>query len=305
MVKRSAIIISIALVLVSCIPSEYEIQTHQITSIHRYELLVKDLNGEPVEGAEVEYIIKKEGKVYDQGKFITKSDGRLELKVSHTIAYTNENYFLKTHKFSSDLEYKVSKDGMYTISGAEHISNEAHSRVRVSVVLVKPIDYINPDFIASFTGDLLKYPILNFIDIVISENLLTDTKLKPHSIDLIKYKEKNYLQFEFIPDKIYNSTEMNKYDIGIRLYNDIVKKVLSYLDKYVSDPKLFDGYDLIITGYIRDFTNKNALNQPMRYRFIIPQEKVKQYANKDISGQQVLDSSVILMGDEKIELKLR
>jgi len=305
MVKRSALIMIIGLALVSCIPSEYEIQTHQITSIHRYELLVKDINGEPMEGAEVEYIIKKEGKVYNQGKFITKSDGKLEVEVSHTITYTNENYFSKTHKFSSDLEYKVSKDGISTISWAEHISNEAHSRMRVSVVLVRPIDYINPSFIASFTGNLLKYPILNFIDKVISENLLTDTKVKLHSIDLIKFKEKNYLQFEFTSNTIYNSTEMNKYDIGVRLYNDIVKKVLSHLDKYVSDPKLFDGYDLIITGSISDATDKNTLNHPIRYRFIIPQEKVKQYANKDISEQQVLDSSVILMGDEKIELKLR
>jgi len=38
---------------------------------------------------------------------------------------------------------------------------------------------------------------------------------------------------------------------------------------------------------------------------MIPEKIVRQYKNKDISGQQVLDASVILMDGERIELKLQ
>lgn len=303
-VKRVTIIMIVGFVLASCIPSEYQMQTHQVTSIHRYELLVKDINDKPIDEVTVNYTVEKEGKVYKQGEFITKSDGKFEVEVSHTITYTNENYYLKTHKFSSDFKYKVSKEGFETTSGSTHISNAAHDRVKVSVVLIKPIDYINPSFIASVTGNLLKYPILKFTEIIISESLLSDAKLKAHSIDLIKFNEKNYLQFEFISNTVYDSLKMNKYDIGKKLFDGIVRKVLSHLDNYISDPRLFDGYDLIVMGFTKDYTDKDALNQTIQYRFMIPQEIVKQYTNKDISEQQVLDCSIIFIDGERKELKL-
>ncbi|MEQ1838436.1 MAG: hypothetical protein ABL858_08930, partial [Candidatus Nitrotoga sp.] len=60
-----------------------------------------------------------------------------------------------------------------------------------------------------------------------------------------------------------------------------------------------------IYGHMKSFADKAAVSEKIEYRFLIPQEIVKKYKDKDISGQQLLDASVILMNDERIELKLQ
>ena len=77
------------------------------------------------------------------------------------------------------------------------------------------------------------------------------------------------------------------------------------LNEYVGSSDLFYGYDLTVIGYTKSFIEENATEKPIEYRFLIPAKVVTQYKNNDISGQQVLDTSVILMDDERIELKLQ
>jgi len=60
-----------------------------------------------------------------------------------------------------------------------------------------------------------------------------------------------------------------------------------------------------VIGYTKDFTEEYSTAKPIEYRFMIPENVVRKYKNKDISGQQVLNASVILMDDERIELKLQ
>ena len=65
------------------------------------------------------------------------------------------------------------------------------------------------------------------------------------------------------------------------------------------------GYDLIVNGYTKSFADENASNTEIEYRFYIPKDVVAKYKNKDISGQQLLDSSIILMDDERVDFKLQ
>lgn len=85
----------------------------------------------------------------------------------------------------------------------------------------------------------------------------------------------------------------------------MVRKVLSPLNEHIAKTDQFYGYDITVVGYTRNFIDKNASETPITFRFMIPEKIVRQYKNKDISGQQVLDASVILMDDERIELKLQ
>lgn len=80
------------------------------------------------------------------------------------------------------------------------------------------------------------------------------------------------------------------------------------LNDHISNPKMFYGYDLKVIGYTKNFADKYSeysAGTPIEYRFMIPEDIVRKYKNKDISGQVVLDSSIILMDDERIELKLQ
>jgi len=104
---------------------------------------------------------------------------------------------------------------------------------------------------------------------------------------------------------VYNSLKLDKYDIGNRLFDEVVRRVLSPLNEYIADSDLFYGYDLTVIGHTKSFADEYVAAEPVEYRFIIPESIVRQYKNKDITGQQVLDASVILMDDERIELKLQ
>jgi hypothetical protein len=292
------------LLLFSCVQPAYQRSTPQtFSSIHQYNLLVKDINGNPIAGVDGSYTIEREHKEYNSGKFSTNADG----KFSKSVSYISPYQYIGS-KFSSTLKYKIAKDGYYTTSGSQYVLYDEDKTVNGSVTLLKPTDYINPAFLSSPTGNELKVNILAFIDLIRLQSLLANADLKPQTISLINFKDEDYLQFTFVSSNAYNSLRMNKYDIGKRLFDDVVRKVLNPLNEHISNPKAFYGYDLKVIGYTKNFADKYSeysAGTPIEYRFMIPEGIVKKYKNKDISGQQVLDASVILMDDERIELKLQ
>ncbi|MDP1816779.1 MAG: hypothetical protein Q8K92_20160, partial [Leadbetterella sp.] len=115
----------------------------------------------------------------------------------------------------------------------------------------------------------------------------------------------NYLQFKFANINVYNSLKLNKYDIGKTLFDDVIRKILSPFNEYIGNSNLFYGYDITVVGHTKSFAEEYATSKAVEYRFLMPEGVVRKYKNKDISGQQVLDQSVILMDDERIELKLQ
>jgi hypothetical protein len=103
---------------------------------------------------------------------------------------------------------------------------------------------------------------------------------------------------------VYNSLKLNKYDIGKTLFDEAIRKILTPLNSHISD-QLFYGYDIIITGHTKSFADKYAVSKSIEYRFLMPQTIVSRYKDKEVSGQKLLDESIILMDDERIELKLQ
>ena len=73
----------------------------------------------------------------------------------------------------------------------------------------------------------------------------------------------------------------------------------------MGESNAFYGYELIVNTSTKNFIEENAVPQEIEYRFYIPKDVVKSYKNLDITGQQVLDSSIILRDGERIELKLQ
>jgi hypothetical protein len=274
---------------------------------HQYELLIVDVDGNQLEGVNIEYTLKDGERVVKNGSYITTSDGIFRENLNVT---TDTNYSYITTYNKSNFDFKASKDGYYSKSGS--MSSDYGSKYSVSqpiekdtIILIRPIDYFNKDFASSISDIALKEKVLNFIDLVILRSLTTESVLETRSINLITFKSNNYLQFRFKNANVYNSLKLNKYDIGKNLFDDVIRKILSPLNEYIGNSDLFYGYDLIVFGYTKSFAEKDATSELIEYRFLIPVKVVMQYKNKDISGQQVLDESVILMDDERIELKLQ
>ena len=276
------------------------------TVLHQYELSVVDVDGNPLEGVKIEYTLKDDKTVAKSSSYITTSDGLLKENLNVT---TDPSYsYIETYK--SEFEFKASKDGYYPKSGnmsSEYGQKDSYGKPveKDKIRLIRPIDYFNKEFASTLSDVKLKTRILSFIDLIILQGLVTESVLETHSVNLVSFKGNSYLQFKFTNVNVYNSLKLNKYDIGKRLFDEVIRKVLSPLNEHIAESNLFYGYDLTVVGHTKSFADKYATGKPIEYRFMIPEKIVRQYKNKDISGQQVLDASVILMDDERIELKLQ
>jgi hypothetical protein len=255
----------------------------------------------------VHYTVSDRDRVTQDTTVITGPDGIVSVAVT---ASADPTYtYLKQYK--TEFKYRVSKEGYYQKSGSlvSKYSGENYSLDMPSesetVTLIKPTDYFVPTFLASNEGSTLKVRILGFIDILILRSLLSDSYLQVQAINLVSFKEKKYLTFKFINTNTYNSLKLNKYDIAKILFDEVIRKILTPLNDNLGDTKSFFGYDLTVVGYTKSFAQESAIPTSIIYRFLIPKETVLKYKNKDISGQQVLDQSVILMDDERIDLKLQ
>ncbi|MDP3029295.1 MAG: hypothetical protein Q8O04_07345 [Deltaproteobacteria bacterium] len=297
------------LILIGCVPAKpvqldkpdlikEPVIQHQKTIVeHQYELLVVDVDGSPVNGAKIDYSMKDGAKLVKSKSFITSSDGKLKDSLNVT------SLFWYTIVYKSSLEYEVSKDGYYPTSG--ELRSDDSSLKTTKVTLKSPLDYLSKQFILSISDMKLKAKIITLVDLIVLQGLVTDSILENKSIDVISFKNNKYLKFKFNNTNVYNSLKLNKYDIGKKLFDDVIRKVLNPLNEYIGGSDLFYGYDLTVTGYTKSFADDYASSKPIEYRFLIPEKIVRQYKEKDISGQQVLDSSIILMDDERIELKLQ
>lgn len=275
------------------------------TVLHQYELSVVDVDGNPLEGVKIEYTMKDDKRVVKASSYTTTTDGLLREKL---IVTSDPSYYILT-TYKSVLEFKASKDGYYPKSG--NMSSEYGQKYSLRPVekdkirLIRSIDYFNKEFASTLSDVTLKTRILSFIDLIILQGLVTESVLETQSVNLVSFKGNSYLQFKFTNVNVYNSLKLDKYDIGKRLFDEVIRKVLSPLNEHVAVSNLFYGYDLTVVGHTKSFADKYAIGKPIEYRFMIPEKIVRQYKNKDISGQQVLDASVILMDDERIELKLQ
>lgn len=177
--------------------------------------------------------------------------------------------------------------------------------VTLTLKFEQPLDYLNQDFALSGEGTKLKSKIIGFVDVLLVESLLLKTNLERRSINLIEFKNEKYLTMKFSNNIVYNSLKSDKYEIAKIQFDEVLRKILSPLNNTISDPVLFYGYDIIVTTYTQDFLNKGETLEKIEYRFLIPQEIVRKYKNKDITGQNLLDNSFILLDDERIQLKLQ
>lgn len=276
--------------------------------IHGYELLVKDINEQPIEGASVLFTTHDEGQSSSSKiECVTDANGicKAEFEVKQHPDYTY------TASYKSSVTYSVSKEAFYSNSGklsstyGSETSDTYSSPVKGSIVMDSPASYLSKAFISSTADRKLREQALKFISLIRLHSLIVDADIMHGSAGTSAFKGKKYFQMKINTTNTYNSLKLDKYGIAKRLFDDSIRKILNPLNDNISNPKIFYGYDLVIYGYTKSFANEYASPEKIEYRFLIPQDTVKRYKDKDISGQQLLDASVILMNDERIDLKLQ
>lgn len=272
---------------------------------HRFAVEVKDSAGQPVSGSTVKFVPGNNSTTKGETKeCTTDAQGRCEysVEVRRNQAYTYMD------SYNSTIGYRVEKLGFFLKSGT--ISNSFGSETSLLVKSSTVIIYTANDYMADGFGSKpaereLREKAIRFLMLIQLQSLLNDAEVPLKAFNTSDFKGKRYFQLKLNSTTYYNSLKLNKYDIGKQLFDESLRKVLNPLNDHISNPKAFYGYDMIINGYSKSFTDKNAVAEKIEYRFLMPQDAVRRYKNKDISGQQLLDASVILMNDERIDMKLQ
>jgi hypothetical protein len=297
--------------------------------IHTYELIVNNSALQPIEGAVVSFFVTVDRRTpSEETKCVTDVNGKCKLELKVVKSSLSSPTF---NLYTSSLRYSVSKAGFYSVESSDKLRQSEPGAALVSgygstppkstgdtpedrsfpavktgtVILYSPVDYFSNAFATSSADRTLRDQALKFISLIRLQTLMTDADLIRGGMGTTLFKSKKYFQIKVNTTTTFNSLKFDKYGIGKRLFDDSIRKILNPLNENISNPKLFHGYDLIIYGYSKSFGEKDASPEKIEYRFLIPQDTVRRYKDKDISGQQVLDASVILMNDERIELKLQ
>jgi hypothetical protein len=173
------------------------------------------------------------------------------------------------------------------------------------VTLNQPTDFLSAEFVQAKQYDSLRHKVLDFLSAIRLQGLLTQADLKLRGIKIQDFKGRSYLTIEFETDNVYNNLKLDRYAIGKQVFDENVRKILNPLNERISDPKLFFGYNIIMNTRSKSFADKYAVGDAMKYEFMMPQASVRAYKNKDISGQKLIDESICLLNDERIDLKFQ
>jgi hypothetical protein len=277
------------------------------TAMHKYLLSVVDLAGKPIAEARVKYRIKdRDSILLKQDSAFTDSLGQFGISAQATLDPRYQLYI----SYRTTLDFTVSKSLYYEKSGRLSSNyyegnNSGKPTVYSKITLTTPADYFDINFLKIPSEAVFRQKVLSLVNPNIIDESLDGTALLYHSIWISSFKGKRYAHFEFENDNVYNSLKSNKYDIGKKMFDDVIRKALTPINERLNDRSLFYGYELQVRSYIKDFSDEDASNTGIQYRFLIPGNIAKKYKDADISGQQVLDSSVIFMDDERIDLKLQ
>ena len=131
--------------------------------------------GNPLEGVKIEYTLKDRGNIVENSSYTTSSDGLLSKGLSATMVP-----YYSYLSYESEFDFKATKDGYYSKSGTmssdyggEYSSSNPVEKDKIT--LIRPIDYFDKKFVSTLSDAKLKTRILNFIDLIILQGLISDT----------------------------------------------------------------------------------------------------------------------------------
>jgi len=262
-----------------------------------FNFLCVGVNDQAIPNIRIKYsIIVKDSIIYIDST-IANNNGVVNSKVPYKIGCDDIGK-------PFNIKIKAESEGYYS---TQEVIRDANNREGENFQLkfISRKDYFDPEFIISKEYINLKSKIIGFIDLLQLKSLLTNSILDYYSINIIEFKNKQYLTFDFIHTNEYNSLKLDKYEIAKRIFDEVIRKVLNPLNDNLENSKEFEGYKLMVKTRTRSFTEDKDRSEDLIYEFYIPQNIVKSYKNLDITGQQVLDNSIILLNSERIDLKLQ
>lgn len=297
-------------------------------NIHEYHFIAMDKFNSSVQGASIVVDVSDSSNSNDQSQYkcITDSSGMCSIsiptrliqhfKMSYSGAdsemlYNKMNmqenssliaiwgYLTNVHasaKVKGFYPGKVVEEATFHNGREKKIIDEP-----IVVYVPLPTDYICDELKIKHNYD---YEIAKFISNLQFEGLKRKVILE--KICHQNYKKKKYLSLSLISVLQYNELRLSNYAIGVLIFDDIIRKMIRQLN-YPLPKSPIDGYLLSISTQKGNPLNDNYDNdkKELVFDFYLPIEAVKKYIIDDISGQKLVDESIILLNNERIDLILQ
>ena len=270
--------------------------------IQKLDIRLTDRKMNPIAGATVKLESSLNNSERTESNIQTDVQGR----ASKIFSYNNADYFCNDElrgETATSISYSVLKDGFYRKSSDTKIY--MYKENIESVTLTQPSDYFDDQFLSLKKCKKLVGSTYNFLNSILLESYLRDCVLDYNSISLENFKRKNYLRLQFTDVNTYNSVKLTNYDIAKRVFDEVVRKLLNPLNDNLSKSQDVDGYCVVIQSKSKNFIDEKAISKDLVYKYYLLKTEVTNYKNNDITGQQLVDKSIILLNDERIDLKFQ
>jgi len=268
----------------------------------KYELSVMNIDNEPVIDAVMEYsVISSDDKLL-KNKTVISTNPKGIILISVKVGVSGDS---PRPTYKTTLDYKITKNGYLPKGGKIEFKSRAAEVIHQSIILDSLLDYIDKSLLSKEELKVLQPNIENLINALLARGFLSSAVLEKKSIRFEQFKNKTYFNLSFNSANVYNSIKFDKYDIGKQLFDEVVRKILYPLDTFLNNSPFFQGYSIEIDGHTKNFVTEKEVKKDIKYKFYIPKDIANKYISKDISGQKILNNSIILMDNERIELKLQ
>lgn len=276
-------------------------QSTSPTATHQYNVTAVDMERRPLAGVVVDVQLEAKDTANQTVSCTTDELGRC-LPINYVVNRDWSQTYVAS--FSSTAKAMGTKVSYYSTSASGSKSGiDGLTELRLD--MINPVDYLDDGFAASTADRTLRERILRFLEIIRLQSTLVDAEVMFKGVGTSEFKGKRYLRLRVNSMTTYNSLKFNKYDMGKRLFDETVRKILNPLNENIAAPKAYFGYDIVVYGHTKSFADKYAAADKVEYRFLLPEVAVRRYKEKDISGQALLDAGVQLMDDERVEFKLQ
>lgn len=117
------------------------------------------------------------------------------------------------------------------------------------------------------------------------------------------FKEKKYLVSSYLDKRAYNSNRINQAERIARAIQEYFP-VIKGKEEFLLSLREIDGLKLEVKIAFRDFVDKSSRTQYEELKFYVPKDSLKLFIDADITDQELIDKSIILLNDNRVRVNL-
>jgi len=119
------------------------------------------------------------------------------------------------------------------------------------------------------------------------------------------FKGKKYVEIKFKYLVTYNTIRISSYEAASMTFDNVVKKLAKQIIHEFENMDDIAGFIFNVMYTNKDFLAESELPEEVINEYVINKEPLLQYANLDITNQNLIDSSIVLVDGERIALNLQ